>query len=344
MAMTLGTKPRIALVGATGAVGRVMLDILHERAFPMSELVPLASARSEGRRLKFGDDEIVVRTMDEKNLEGFDLVLFDTPDEIAKQWAPVAVRQGAIVVDNSAAWRMDPDVPLVVPEINPQAVHQHKGIIASPNCTTIDVIVPLFALHREFGLTKMIVSSYQAVSGAGQVGIDELGEQAPKLANEMQALMTGDIEGLSSPPSAFPATIAFNVIPLVGSIAEGGFTGEEWKLLYESRKIMDLPELDATGTCVRVPTLVGHGASVYARFERPVDLARATDVLMNAEGVEVTDVPNPLDAAGRDACFVGRIRKDPSDELALWFFSVSDNLRKGAALNTVQVAELLLSR
>lgn len=319
-----------------------MLDILYERAFPMSELVPLASARSEGRRLPFGGTELVVKTLSKENLEDFDLVLLDTPDEVALEWAPIAVQQGAIVVDNSAAWRMDETVPLVVPEINPMAIEQHRGIIASPNCTTIDVIVPAYALHRRFDLKKMIVSSYQAVSGAGQPGIDELAEQAPKLASEIDALSSGNIEGLAPAPSAFPATIAFNVIPLIGSIREEGFTGEEWKLLYESRKIMGLPDLDATGTCVRVPTVVGHGASVYARFGSPVDVDEAMQVLRDAPGIVVTDVPNPLEAAGKDACFVGRVRKDPSDELALWFFSVSDNLRKGAALNTVQVAELLL--
>lgn len=340
----LPSQPRIALVGATGAVGRVMLDVLSERAFPAAEIVPIASARSEGKKIPFGSSELVVKALSDEALAGCDLVLLDTPDEIAREWAPKAVRQGSVVVDNSAAWRMEPSVPLVVPEINPQAVDDHEGIIASPNCTTIDVIVPLWPLHQRFGLEKLIVSSYQAVSGAGQPGVDELAGQAVKLADQFDALSRGEVEGLAPDPSAFAATIAFNVVPLVGSLREGGFTGEEWKLLHESRKIMGLPDLDATGTCVRVPTVVGHGASVYARFEQQVELSTAMQVLSDAPGVKISDVPTPLDAAGSDHCIVGRVRKDPGDERALWFFSVSDNLRKGAATNAVQIAELLLPK
>ena len=336
------SSPKVAVVGATGAVGRVLLDLMIERAFPASEVVAVASQRSAGRRIPFGDSELTVVALGKGVFEGVDIAVMDTPDEIAEEWAPIAVKEGALVVDNSAAWRMDPEVPLVVPEINPQALATHRGIIASPNCTTIDVIVPLWALHNRFGVRKVVVSSYQAVSGAGQAGIDELRDQADKLYTQIDALGRGDIDGIIGEPSTFPAPIAFNVIPQIGGIKELGYTGEEWKLLHESRKIMGLAELDVTGTCVRVPTVVGHGASVLAWFEQDVDVAEATRVLSTADGVQVVDIPTPLAAAGKDGCFVGRIRQHTSDPKALWYFSASDNLRKGAALNTIQIAEALL--
>ncbi|HLF70069.1 MAG TPA: aspartate-semialdehyde dehydrogenase [Actinomycetota bacterium] len=342
--MRIPERPRVAVVGATGAVGRVLLDLLIERNFPASEVVAVASQRSEGRVLPFGDGDLTVTALSEGVFEGIDIAIMDTPDEVALEWAPIAVRAGAVVVDNSGAWRMDEKVPLVVPEINPGALLTHEGIIASPNCTTIGVVVPLWALHRAFGVERVVVSSYQATSGAGQPGVEELREQAEKLHGEFDALKVGAIEGLAPPPRMFADTIAFNVVPQIGSIAQQGYTGEEWKLLYESRKIMGLPDLDMTGTCVRVPTVAGHGSSVLAWFRDEVDVASATEALRAAPGVALADVPTPLLAAGKDACFVGRVRRHPSDAHALWFFTTSDNLRKGAALNALQIAESLLGR
>ncbi|MCA1839490.1 MAG: aspartate-semialdehyde dehydrogenase, partial [Actinobacteria bacterium] len=243
----LGRDPRVAVVGATGAVGGVMLGLLAERSFPAAEVVAVASPRSAGRVLEAGGRRLTVVALQESVFEGVDLVIMDTPDEVAAKWAPIATKHGAVVVDNSAAWRMEPEVPLVVPEINPGEAQAHKGIIASPNCTTIDVVVPLWALHKRFGLNSAIVSSYQAVSGAGQAGVDELREQAAKLYDHIDELSAGDIEGLAPKPSVFPTTVAFNVIPIVGSLREEGYTGEEWKLLHESRKIMGLPDLDVSG-------------------------------------------------------------------------------------------------
>lgn len=339
-AKRLPSNPRVAVVGATGAVGRVILDILLERSFPASEVRAIATARSAGTKIPFGDSALTVLEISEEALEGADLVLLDTPDEAALQWAPIAVDKGAIVADNSAAWRMEESVPLVVPEINPHDIDWHSGILASANCTTIGVVVPLFALHREFGLVSALVSSYQAVSGAGRPGVEELREQALKVVDDLDSLGLGNYTGPD--PKTFSEPVAFNVVPLVGSEREGGFTGEEWKLRFEARKIMGLPDLEISGTCVRVPSVAGHGSSVHATFESEVSAKAATDVLGKAPGVELTDVPTALLAAGRDPCFVGRVRQDPDDPRSIWFFTTSDNLRKGAALNTVQIAELLL--
>jgi aspartate-semialdehyde dehydrogenase len=310
------------VVGATGVVGRVMLDILHERAFPASEVVPVASARSAGRLVAFGDGQLPVKVLEDGVFDGIDLVLLDTPDEVARAWAPVAAAAGAIVVDNSAAWRMDDDVPLVCPEVNAAALEGAvKGIVASPNCTTLGVVLPLGALHRRFGLEKAVVSSYQAASGAGRGGVEELSDQVAKLAGE---------------PGAY------NVVPRAGSFKEHGYTSEEVKLVTETRKIMGLPGLALTATCVRVPTIVGHGAAVWARFAAEVDLGEALACLGQAPGVELADLPTPQLSAGRDPSFVGRVRLDLSDTYALCFFCACDNLRKGAALNAIQIAEHLL--
>jgi aspartate-semialdehyde dehydrogenase len=332
----------VAVVGATGAVGRVMLDVLHERAFPASEVVAVASARSTGRKVPFGDDYLVVKPLSEEVFEGIDLVLLDTPDDVAVEWAPLAVSAGVVVVDNSAAWRMDPGVPLVVPEANPNAVDGHKGIIASPNCATIGVVVPLAPLHRRYGLKKLIVSTYQATSGAGRGGIEELEEQSKKMVGEVEALGTKGAMAHAPEPQVFAAPIAYNIIPMVGSVRPGGATGEELKMQSETEKILELPDIEVFATCVRVPTVVGHGASVHARFAEAVELDEALELLATAPGVELSDIPNALAAAGTDACFVGRIKADPFDHKAIGFFTVSDNLRKGAALNSVQIAELLL--
>ena len=345
MSPSLPARPRVAVVGATGVVGRVMLDILEQRAFPASEVLAVASARSEGRLVRFADRQLRCTTLTEGMFEGVDLVLLDTPDEVARQWAPVAAGAGAIVVDNSAAWRMDDDVPLVCPEVNAHALAGAvKGIVASPNCTTLGVVVPLGALHARFGLEKLVVSSYQSVSGAGLGGIRELREQVEKLSADpdaIDALAAGTGTGTLS-PQVFAAPIAFNVIPAAGSLKEDGYTSEERKLALESRKILGRPGLEVVATCVRVPTLVGHGATVWARFAEVVDLEAALSCLRAAPGVEMVDLPTPLASAGRDPSLVGRVRRDLDDDHALTFFCACDNLRKGAALNAVQIAEALL--
>lgn len=340
---------RVALVGATGAVGTQMLSILEQRDFPAAELIPVASPRSAGRRLPFKGSTIEVVALDESVFEGVDLALFDVPDELSAEWAPVAASKGAVVVDNSAAWRMDDRVPLVVPEVNPDAAKDRPlGIIASPNCTTLAMVVPIAALHRRYSLNRLILASYQAASGSGVPGIDELWDQTEVVSKESDKVREGLARDVIQAGDTFRHPIAMNVIPQCGSVKEDGFTSEELKLCYETRKIMGLPDLRATATCVRVPVVVGHGVSVHAEFESPVDVAEARDILSQAPGVEVLDdpeagvYPTPLIAAGEDPCYVGRIRRDPFDPNALELFCVADNLRKGAALNAVQVAELLV--
>lgn len=338
----LPSRPRVAVLGATGAVGRVMLRLLAERRFPAASVRAIATARSRGRELPFGSDSLIVDTLEDRGFADLDLVFVDTPDEVARELAPKAVEAGAIVVDKSAAWRQEPGVPLVVPEINPGDLESHRGIVSSPNCTTIAFVVPLNVLHKTFGAERVVVSSYQSVSGAGQAGIEELREQAAKLADQIDSLALGEVDGLIPEPQVFPAPVAFNVIPLIGSPRDQGYTDEEWKMVFETRKIMGLPGLGISGTCVRVPAVVGHGVSVHARFEREVTVEEATAALSDADGIEVVDIPTSLLAAGKDPCFVGRIRRDHEDDHALWFFATCDNLRKGAALNAVQIAELLL--
>jgi aspartate-semialdehyde dehydrogenase len=338
----LPERPRVAVLGATGAVGRVMVRLLGERRFPASSVRAIATARSRGQTLDFGTESLVVDTLEDRGFEDLDLVIVDTPDEASAELAPKAVEAGAIVVDNSSTFRYTEDVPLVVPEVNAADVENHRGLIASPNCTTITFVVPLGALHRTFGLERALISSYQSVSGAGRGGVEELREFSAKLVDQMDALEVGEIEGLVPEPELFPAPVAFNVFPSIGSIKEEGFTNEEWKMVSETRKIMGLPDLAISGTCVRVPAVVGHGTSVHARFAREVSVEEATAALRWAPGIEVVDLPSSILAAGKDPCFVGRIRRDPHDPRALWFFSSCDNLRKGAALNAVQIAELLL--
>lgn len=340
--MTFPANPRVAVVGATGAVGRVMLDILAERRFPASEVIAFASARSEGLKVPFGEDLLTVRMLDSGAFETVDLAVLDTPDQVAETIAPQAVAAGAVVIDKSGTFRMRPDVPLVVPEMNPESVLVHNGIISSPNCTTVAVVTPLASLHRRYGLTRLIVSSYQATSGAGRGGVEELREQSLKLVSELDALGAGGGTAIAPNPELFAAPIAFNILPQIGSIRDGGFTSEEEKLTLESRKIMSLPDLVVTATCVRVPTVTGHGVAVYAEFSEQVDVGEAEKILASSPGVEVVDLPNALQAAGTDPCYVGRIRQNSADPTSLCFFTVSDNLRKGAALNAVQIAELLL--
>lgn len=338
----LPARPRVAVLGATGAVGRVMVRLLAERGFPAESVRAIATARSRGQTMSIGNESLVVDTLEDAGFEDLDLVIVDTPDEVSAELAPKAVEAGAIVVDNSSTFRYSEDVPLVVPEVNPADLENHRGLIASPNCTTIAFVVPLGALHRAFGLERALISSYQSVSGAGRGGVEELREFSAKLVDQMDALEAGEIEGLVPDPELFPAPVAFNVFPSIGSIGEEGFTNEEWKMVSETRKIMGLPDLAISGTCVRVPSVVGHGVSVHARFGREVTAEEATAALRWAPGIDVVDLPSSILAAGKDPCFVGRIRRDPNDRRALWFFSACDNLRKGAALNAVQIAELLL--
>jgi aspartate-semialdehyde dehydrogenase len=335
---------RAVLVGATGAVGGEILRILASRPPFIDKVIPVASARSAGKLL-YG---VEVQALSEKVFDGADLALFDVPDEVALEWAPVAAEKGCVVVDNSAAWRMDPEVPLVVPEINPGAIADRpKGIIASPNCTTLAMVVPVAALHAEVPLRRLVLSSYQAASGSGRPGVDELWEQTQIAAKEPDPVQAGLAREVLGRGDTFTHPIALNVIPQCGSLKEDGYTSEELKLCRETRKIMDLPDLPVTATCVRVPVVVGHGVAVHAEFAGPISPDRARELLASAPGVEVRDdpanavYPTPLEAAGEDPCYVGRIRQDLFDECALEMFCVADNLRKGAALNTVQVAELL---
>ena len=339
---------KLVVVGATGAVGSEILAILNESDWPIDELVPVATPRSVGRRLPFRGGEVEVVALGEDVFTGADIALFDVPDEVSDEWAPVAVSRGAVVVDNSAAWRMHPEVPLVVPEANPDAVHDRpRGIIASPNCTMLALVVPVAALHRAAGLRRLIMSSYQAASGAGKGGTDELFDQLQQAVKDPEKVTAGLGRDVLEPGDVFPHPLALNVIPQIGSVRDNGYTGEELKVGDETRKVLELPDLPVTATCVRVPTVIGHGVSVHAEFERPVGVDEARDVLLGAPGVEVMDdtanavYPTPLHAAGRDPSYVGRIRADLSNPNAINFFCVADNLRKGAALNTVQIAQLI---
>lgn len=339
---------KMVVVGATGAVGTRILRILEERDFPVDSLIPVASPRSVGRKLRFRDGDIEVVGLEDSVFEGVDVALFDVDDPLAERWAPVAVEAGAVVVDNSAAWRMDPDVPLVVPEVNPEAIHERpKGIIASPNCTTLAMVVALGALHRTVPLERLVVASYQAASGSGQGGIDELWDQTQRIAKEPDLAREGIAGEALEAGDTFPHPLAMNFIPRCGSVKDGGYTSEELKLGDETRKIMGLPDLKVAATCVRVPVMVGHGVAVHAEFSAPIDPERARSILAEADGIELVDdpereiYPTALTSAGRDGCFVGRVRQDRSDDRALEMFCVADNLRKGAALNTVQIAELL---
>jgi aspartate-semialdehyde dehydrogenase len=335
---------RIGIVGATGQVGGVMRRILAERRFPVERLRLFASARSAGRTLPWRDGEVVVEDAATADYAGLDIVLFSAGKETSRALAPRVAEAGAVVIDNSSAWRMDPEVPLVVAEVNPHAAAvRPKGIIANPNCTTMAAMPVLRPLHAEAGLVSMVVSTYQAVSGAGLAGVAELDEQVRKVADGATAL-TFDGSAVDFPaPRKFAAPIAYNVLPLAGSIVDDGSaeTDEEQKLRNESRKILEIPDLRVSGTCVRVPVFTGHSLQVNARFARPLSPARARELLDGAPGVALADVPTPLMAAGKDPTYVGRIRVDETVENGLAFFCSNDNLRKGAALNAVQIAELV---
>jgi aspartate-semialdehyde dehydrogenase len=334
---------KVGVVGATGQVGTMMRRILAERSLPVEEIRFFASARSAGKTLPWEGVDIRVEDAASADPSGLDIALFSAGGATSKELAPKFAAAGVSVIDNSSAWRMDPDVPLVVAEVNgEQARNAPKRIIANPNCTTMAAMPVLKPLHDEAGLTRLIAATYQAVSGSGGAGVAELDGQVRTSADKA-AELTFDGTAIAFPePQKYVAPIAFNVLPIAGSIVDDGEneTDEEKKLRNESRKILDIPDLRVSGTCVRVPVFTGHSLAINAEFARPLSAARAIELLRGAPGVELSDVPNPLQAAGRDPSYVGRIRQDGPNGLAL--FVSNDNLRKGAALNAVQIAELLL--
>lgn len=338
---------RIGVVGATGQVGGVMRSLLAERNFPVEEMRYFASARSAGTTLPWKDRQVLVEDATTADPQGLDIALFSSGATSSRELAPRFAAAGVTVIDNSSAWRMDPDVPLVVSEVNPEEIRNaRKGIIANPNCTTMAAMPVMKVLHDAAGLLRMVVSTYQAVSGGGVAGVDELDKQARDVTDQARDL-TYDGAAVSFPaPTKFAKPIAFNVLPFAGKYVEDGSleTDEEQKLRNESRKILGIPDLRVSGTCVRVPVFTGHSLSINAEFERSISVVRAVELLSSAPGVVVSDIPTPLEAAGRDPSFVGRIRQDLSvdDGRGLVLFVSNDNLRKGAALNAVQIAELFL--
>ncbi len=344
------SAPVVGVVGATGQVGAVMRRLLDERDFPLAQIRYFASARSAGTTLPWRGEQIVVEDAATADVSGIDIALFSAGGASSKALAPTFAAAGAVVIDNSSAWRMDPDVPLVVSEVNPHAIaDMRKGIIANPNCTTMAAMPALKVLHAEAGLRRLVVSTYQAVSGSGLAGVEELEGQVRAVATQDVAALTHDGSAVDFPaPQKYVAPIAFNVVALAGSIVDDGSreTDEEQKLRNESRKILEIPDLLVSGTCVRVPVFSGHSLSINAEFDRPLTPERATELLASAPGVELADVPTPLMAAGADPSFVGRIRQDQSvpDNRGLALFISNDNLRKGAALNAVQIAEIIAAR
>ncbi len=329
----------VALVGATGAVGRIVLDELAKRAFPHKTLRLLASARSVGSQVTFGDKTLTVELLEPSAFAGIDLVIASTPDDVAAEFIPWAVEAGAVVIDESGYWRMQPHVPLVVPEVNPEAVREHQGIIASPNCSTTQMVVALAPLHREARVRRVVVSTYQATSGAGLSGTEELRSSTSACLNDQAAA-----------PAVFQHPIAFNLIPQIGSEKEQGYTSEEMKMVYETRKIMGDDQIQVCPTCVRVPVAIGHSESILVETEQPISLQRARELFAQAPGITLVDdlpakkYPMPRDCEGSDEVFIGRLRKDISNPNGLTFWCVSDNLRKGAATNAVQIAELLVKQ
>jgi aspartate-semialdehyde dehydrogenase len=334
---------RIGIVGATGLVGQAMRDILEERRFPLEQIRFFASSRSAGRRLPWRGGQLPVEDAATADYTGLHIVLFSAGASTSRELAPKVAASGALVIDNSSAWRMDPQVPLVVSEVNPHALRSiPRRIVANPNCTTMAAMPVLKPLHVEARLTRLIASTYQAVSGGGIAGIEDLETQVRASAEQSARLaQKGDAVALPR-PKKFAAPIAFNVLPYAGAYSgDEGWTDEELKLRNETRKILEIPDLAVAGTCVRVPVYTGHSLSINAEFEKPLPVARALELLRSAPGVELADVPTPLMAAGRDASYVGRVRSDPTVPHGLVLFISNDNLRKGAALNAVQLAELL---
>jgi len=331
---------KVAVVGATGNVGREMLDILAERAFPADEVVAVASRRSQGTEVSFGDKTLKTKALDNYDFSDVDICLMSAGGDVSKEWSPKIAAQGAVVIDNSSAWRYDPDVPLVVPEVNADAVRDFtkKNIIANPNCSTAQLVVALKPLHDAATIKRVVVSTYQSVSGAGKDGMDELDRQTKAIYSLQEAEQ-----------KKFPKRIAFNLIPHIDVFMEDGFTKEEWKMMVETKKMLD-PKIKLTATCVRVPVFIGHSESVNVEFERPITADEAREILRAAPGVVVVDkrepggYVTPHEATGEDATYVSRIREDFTIENGLAFWCVSDNLRKGAALNAVQIAESLVNR
>jgi aspartate-semialdehyde dehydrogenase len=341
-------KPTLAVVGATGAVGTVMLSILSERKDVWGEIRLIASARSAGKKLMCRGEELTVVALSPESFDGIDVAMFDVPDEVSAEWAPIAAARGAVVVDNSGAFRMDPKVPLVVPEVNPKDIKKRpKGIISNPNCTTLSMIVAMGALNKKFGLKELVVASYQAASGAGQPGIDALREQISAVAGTNAGEATGDVRMFVKDSGPFPAPLALNVVPWAGSLKEVGYSSEELKVRNESRKILGMPKLKVSATCVRVPVLTTHSLAVHATFKTEISRKAAQKVLEKAPGVILFDdpenkkFPTPNDVVGTDETWVGRVRQSLDDKKSIDLFLCGDNLRKGAALNTAQIAELL---
>lgn len=341
-------NPSLAVVGATGAVGTVMLDILSRRENIWGEIRLIASKRSAGKKLVCRGEQLTVVELSPESFDDIDIAMFDVPDDVSLEWAPIAVSRGAIVVDNSGAFRMDPEVPLVVPEVNPAEIRNRpKGIISNPNCTTLSMIVAIGALHKEFGVEELFVASYQAASGAGQPGLDTLREQLQLVAGEVVGDEVGDVRGVISDFGPFPAPLVLNVIPWAGSLKEAGYTSEEMKVRNESRKILGLEKLKVHATCVRVPVLTTHSLVVHAKFSTTVSRDKALSVLANSPGVKVLDnpekreFPTPIDVVGTDPTWVGRVRASLDDPKSIDLFVCGDNLRKGAALNTLQIAEII---
>ncbi len=329
----------VAVVGATGLVGQQFLRILARRHFPLRNLRLFASKRSAGKRISFGERELEVQEATPKALAGSDLVFISATDDVSRQLPPALTKNGAVVIDDSGVWRMEPNVPLVIPEVNPDDAAQHEGIIAIPNCSTTPIVMCLWALHKVNPITRVIAATYQSVSGTGQAAVKELTEQTRHMLENQPAL-----------PHVYPHQIAHNLLPEIGSFKDDGYTSEEWKMAAETRKIMHEPGLAFSATCVRVPVYVGHSAAVWVELSRQMDQDEAQSLLRDAPGVVVQDdpsislYPQPWTAAGRDEVFVGRIRQDSSHPLGLTFWVASDNLRKGAALNALQIAEQLVCR
>ena len=342
--------PSLAVVGATGAVGTVLCELLSSRRNVWGEVRLVASRRSAGRRIMVRGEELEVQELSPGVFDGIDVAMFDVPDEVAADWAPIAVKHGAVAVDNSTAFRLDRDVPLVVPEINPEQVrNRSRGIIASANCTTVAMIVAIAPLHYEYGLRELVLASYQSVSGVGKAGVDALLDQLDRVGGDRSlGSRSGNVRrAVGDDLGPFPAPMALNVVPWAGGLRDAGWSSEELKLRNETRKILGLPDLKVSATCVRVPVVTGHSVAVHAVFGAEVDAEGAREVLRHAPGVILVDDPGsgefpmPIDAVGTDPSWVGRIRRSIDDPRALDLFVTGDNLRKGAALNTAQIAELL---
>ena len=329
----------VAIVGATGLVGQEFIKVLGQRNFPMSSVRLLASDRSAGRKLTVNHEEVEVKETNTHSFEGVDLALFSAGAEVSNHFSPIAADAGVVVIDNSAAFRMDPEIPLVVPEVNAEDIKEHKGIIANPNCSTIQLVVALYPLHQVNPIKRVIVDTYQAVSGTGAAALEELGEQARQV-----------LEGRSVVPHVYPHQIAFNILPEIDLFMDNGYTKEEWKAVEETRKIMHANDIAISATCARVPVFIGHSEAVHIEFSEPMSPDAARRILAEAPGIKVLDDPNislypqPWSVAGSDEVFVGRIRRDASHDCGLAMWVVADNLRKGAALNAIQIAEAMIER